>query len=138
VNKTLDSVDNNLADILMDMLRDSKKEIIVISQHEHQQLASRLEQKLGSIYADYEDDCNLLDLDEKSQELVLKRTVDCQGTKVLLEALVGKDPPYIIKQLGNLPLLRLEYRVFLYNYNQIFNILQKHNIIGYFRYVNFY
>jgi hypothetical protein len=61
-------------------------------------LASRLQQKLGNNYADYEDDCNLLDLDDKSQELVLKRTVGFQGTEVLLEALVGKDPPKIIKQ----------------------------------------
>jgi hypothetical protein len=61
-------------------------------------LASRLQQKLGNNYADYEDDCNLLDLDFMSQKRVLKRTVDFQGTEVLLEALIGKDPPEIIKQ----------------------------------------
>jgi hypothetical protein len=28
----------------------------------------------------------------------LKRTVDFQGTEVLLEALIGNDPPEIIKE----------------------------------------
>jgi hypothetical protein len=37
-------------------------------------------------------------LDDKLQEHVLKIAVDFQGTEVLLEALVGKDPPEIIKK----------------------------------------
>jgi hypothetical protein len=113
-----DSVDNNLADIVMELVLNFqkkkdvkiyliflricsvvlKKMIILISQREHQQLTSRLQQILGKDYAEYEDDGNFLGLDDKSQVLLLKRTDDFQGTEVLLEALVGKHPPEIIKE----------------------------------------
>jgi hypothetical protein len=40
-----------------------------------------------------------MDFDDKSQEHVLKRTLDFQGVEVLLETLIGKeDPSEIIKQ----------------------------------------
>jgi hypothetical protein len=62
-------------------------------------LASGLQQKLGDNHATYEDHCSLLHLGDKSQQHVLKRTVDFQGTKIPLEELVGKYPPETVKQL---------------------------------------
>jgi hypothetical protein len=102
-----DDVDNNLVDIISGMLLHSEKKIAVISQREHQNLACGLQQKLGDNYATYEDHCNLLHLDDRSQQHVLKRTVDFQGTDIPLEELIGKDPPETIKQLIDSDVLSL-------------------------------
>jgi hypothetical protein len=61
-------------------------------------LALGLQQQSGDNYATYEDDCILLHLDDKSQQDILKGTVDFHLTDIPLEALIGKDPPETVKQ----------------------------------------
>jgi hypothetical protein len=102
-----DDFDNNLVDIISGMLLHSEKKIAVISQRKHQNLASGFQKKLRDNYASYEDDCNLLHLDDKSQQHILKRTVDFQGTEIPLEELIGKYPPESIKQLIDSDVLSL-------------------------------
>ena len=92
-----DNSDSNMVETFVDILQKYKKTVILISRQE-ETLASQLREKLGNIYSDYEDNCNLSDFDEKSQKQILERTVNFQGTNVALQTLVGTDPPEIIKR----------------------------------------
>ena len=47
------------------------------------------------------DNCDLSDLDEKSQKQILERPVKFQGTNVALSTLIGTDPPESMKELLN-------------------------------------
>jgi hypothetical protein len=92
-----DNLDGNMVETFVDILQNYKKNVILISRRQDKNLASHLREKLGNIFADYEDNCNLSDFDEKSQKQILERTVNFQGTNVALQTLVGTDPPEIIK-----------------------------------------
>ncbi|XP_021941586.1 uncharacterized protein LOC110840682 isoform X2 [Zootermopsis nevadensis] len=65
-----------LAKIFTGILDLSHKKCVVISRHKHPHLAFQFQQKPVKVYAEYEDECNFFDLDNISQEIVLKRTVD--------------------------------------------------------------
>jgi hypothetical protein len=92
-----DSSDDHKAETVVDILANYQQKVILISRQQHKDLASRLREKLGNIYAEYEDNSNISDLDAKSQKQILERTVNFQGTHVALQTLVGTDPPEIIK-----------------------------------------
>jgi hypothetical protein len=47
----------------------------------------------------FEDNCDISDLDEKSQKKILETPVNFQGTKVALSTLVGTDPSESMKRL---------------------------------------
>jgi hypothetical protein len=47
----------------------------------------------------FEDNCYMLDVDEESQNKILGRTINFQGINVVLQTLVGTDPPGCIKRL---------------------------------------
>jgi ankyrin repeat protein len=95
--KGSDHSDGNMAATLVDILQKYQQKVILISPQQRTNLASSLREKLGNTYADYEDNCVLSDLDEKSQKQILERTVNFQGTHVALQTLIGTDPPEIIK-----------------------------------------
>ena len=95
--KDSDIIDDNVIDNLVSFLCQYQQKVILISPRGHQNLASRLRGKLGNIYAEYEDTCRLLDLDEGSQKQILGKNVDFQGTDVALEKLIGTDPPEYMK-----------------------------------------
>jgi len=97
--KKSDSVDEIVIDTLVSFLRQYQQKVILISPTQHENLASRLREKLGNIYMDYEDNCNIWDLDEKSQKQILERKVNFQGTNVALQTLVGTDPLECMKRL---------------------------------------
>jgi len=59
-----DRVDENVIDTLVGLLRKYQQKVILISPTQHENLASRLGEKLGDIYMDFEDKCNISDLDE--------------------------------------------------------------------------
>jgi hypothetical protein len=78
------------------VLQKYQQKVILISP---QIKASIFKEKLGNIYRDFEDMCDIRDLDEKSQKQILERPVNFQGTNVALSSLVGTDPPDSIKEL---------------------------------------
>ena len=94
-----DSVDESVIDILVGFLCQYQQKVILISPTKHGNLASRLREKLGNIFMDYEDKSDISDLDEKSQNKILERAVNFQGTDVALQTLVGTDPPECMKRL---------------------------------------
>ena len=93
------SVDENMIDTLVSFLRQYQQKVILISPRQEENLASRLREKLGNICRDYEDTCDISDLDAKSQKEIMERKVNFQGTNVALQTLVGSDPPDGIKRL---------------------------------------
>ncbi|PNF16237.1 hypothetical protein B7P43_G14914, partial [Cryptotermes secundus] len=95
-----DRVDVNVTNILLDYLRKPHKQLILISQRKNQNFASHLHQNLGHIckYDEYSDDCNLLDLDDESQEQILEKTVNFQGKELSLKELIGNDPHENVKR----------------------------------------
>jgi len=97
--KKSDSVDKSVIDTLVSFLRQYQQKVILISPTQHENLASRLREKLGNIYMDYEDNCDISDLDEISQKKILERGVHFQGTNVALQTLVGTEPPECMKSL---------------------------------------
>jgi len=97
--KQSDSVDETVIDTLVSALRHSQRKVILISPTQQENLVSRLREKLGNICTDYEDTCDISDLDEKSQMEILERKVNFQGTNVTLQTLVGTEPPNCIKRL---------------------------------------
>ena len=97
--KHSDRVDESVIDTLVSFLRQYQQKLILISPPQQENLASRLREKLGNICTDYEDNCDISDLDSKSQKQILEKTVNFQGTNVSLEDLVGADPPECMKRL---------------------------------------
>jgi len=97
--KYSDRVDESVVDTLVSFLRQYRQKVILISPPQQKSLASRLREKLGNICTDYEDNCDISDLDAKSQKQILERTVNFQGTNVSLQTLVGTDPPEYIQRL---------------------------------------
>jgi len=85
------SVDESIIETIVSFLRQYQQKVVLISPTKHENLAPRLREKLGDIYMDYEDNCNISDLDEESQNKILERTVNFQGTDVALQTLVGTD-----------------------------------------------
>jgi hypothetical protein len=92
-------VDESVIDNLVSFLRQYHQKVILISPTQQENLASRLREKLGNICTDYEDTCNISDLNAKSQYKILETTVDFQGIKVTLQTLVCTGPPECIKRL---------------------------------------
>jgi hypothetical protein len=91
----LDISDDKTVENLVDVLQKYQQKLILIST---KQKASSSEGKLRSICY-FEDNCDISDLDEKSQKQILGRPFNFQGTDVALSSLVGTDPPEIIKAL---------------------------------------
>jgi hypothetical protein len=87
--------DDNTAEPFFNVLQKYKQTLILISPR---QKASGFQEKLPNI-SYFEDNCNISDLDKKSQKQILERPVNFQGTNVALSTLVGKDPPGSIKTL---------------------------------------
>jgi hypothetical protein len=91
-------VAHTVLDILQtffDVLQKYNQTLILISPR---QKASGFQEKLQNI-SYFEDNCDISDLDEKSQKQILERPINFQGTDVALSTLVGKDPPDSIKTL---------------------------------------
>jgi hypothetical protein len=76
------------------------KNLILISQCKHQNFATHFRKNLGHVCKrdEYSDHCNFLDLDNKSQEEIFKRTVNFQETELALKELVGNDPHENVKR----------------------------------------
>jgi len=89
----LDISDDNSVAPLVNILQKSQQKVVLISPR---QTASGFQEKVRNI-SYFEDNCNISDLDEKSQKQILERTVNFQGTNVALSTLVGTDPPESIK-----------------------------------------
>jgi hypothetical protein len=88
-------------DTLVSFLHQYQQEVILISPPQHENLAARLQEKLENIYTDYEDNYSISDLDKKSQNQILERNVNFQGTNSAMQTLVGTDPPECIKHLDS-------------------------------------
>jgi hypothetical protein len=73
-------------------LRTSGKNIVVISQSNHQNLNPKIQATLQECYTRLEEKFILEHLDVESQKKVLNETVDFQGKEVTLEKLIGEDP----------------------------------------------
>ena len=67
--------DDNKAKTLVEVLQKYQQKVIQISTKQHKNLGSKLRQKLGKIYMDNVDNCNISDLDEEWQKKKLERTV---------------------------------------------------------------
>ena len=91
----LDSSDENTLEILEDVLQKYQQKVVLISTL---QKASGFQVKLRNI-SDFEDNCDISDLDKKSQKKILETLVNFQGTNVALSTLVGTDPPKSMKRL---------------------------------------
>jgi len=91
----LDISSDNTAEPFFDVLQKYKQNLILISPR---QKASGFQKKLQNI-SYFEDNCDILDLDLKSQKQILASPVNFQGTNVALSTLVGTDPPDSIKAL---------------------------------------
>ena len=99
----LDISDDNAVKLLVNVLQKYEQKVIFISSR---QIVSVSEAKLGNI-SDFEDTCDISDLDEKSQKLILERPVNFQGTNVALSTLVGTVPPDNIQALVDSDLLSI-------------------------------
>ena len=84
----LDISDDNPAENLVNVLQKYQQKLILISSRQN---SSCFQQKLRNI-SYFEDNCDISDLDEKSQKQILERPVNFQGTIVALSTLVGTDP----------------------------------------------
>jgi len=115
--KHSDRVDESVVDTLVSFLGQYQKRFILISPPQQETLASKLREKLGNICMDYEDNCDISELDAKSQKQILERTVNFQGIDVSLQSLLGTDPPECIKRLidseGMSILLSNEHKLFV-------------------------
>ena len=92
----LDISDENTVEALVDDLQKYQQKLILISRRVR---ASRFQGTLQNIIKYFENNCDISDLDEKSQKQILERTVNFQGTRVALSTLVGTDPSETIKNL---------------------------------------
>ena len=95
--KGLHISDDNTLEHLVEVLQKHQQKLILISKR---QMVAGFQEKLGKI-SDFEDNCDISDLDEKSQKQILERIVNFQGTKVALSTLVGTDPSESITALLN-------------------------------------
>jgi len=91
----LGNSDDNKIKTLDHVLQKHQQKVVLLSPR---QTASGFQEKVGNI-SHYEDNCNILHLDEKSQKQLLDRNVNFQGTNVTLSTLVGTDPSESIKPL---------------------------------------
>ena len=109
--------EGNVADILLDILQETvdsaqsavgtlvgilqkyQQKVILISTGQHTKCSASFQKKLRNIYTNFEDNCDMSDLDEESQKKILERTVNFQGINVALQSLVGTDPPECTKRL---------------------------------------
>ena len=92
----LDISNENTVEHLVNILQNNGQKVILISSRQN---ASDFQEKLRNIYSYFEDNCNISDLDERSQKQILERPVNFQGKNVDLSTLVGTDPPDSIKEL---------------------------------------
>ena len=91
----LDMTDKNTVKTSPVISQKCQQKLILISRRK---MASVFQEKLRNIFY-FEDNCDITDLDEKSQKQILERSVNFQGTNVVLSTLVGSDPPDSIKTL---------------------------------------
>jgi hypothetical protein len=79
--------DDNMAETLVHVLEKYQHKLILITLPE---ITSILKGKLRNI-SYHDDNCDISDLDEKSQKQILERPVNFQGTSVALSTLLGTD-----------------------------------------------
>jgi len=87
--QSLGMSDDNTAETTIDVLQKCQAKVILLSTRQED---SNCQEKLRNI-SYFEDNCDIPDLDEKSQKLILERPVNFQGTNVELSTLVDTDPP---------------------------------------------
>ena len=96
--QSVDSCNDSEVGTLVGVLQKYQQKVILIST-QHTKFDASFQEKLRNVYKNFEDNCDILDLDEESQNKILERTVNFQGTYVALQSLVGTDPPKYMKRL---------------------------------------
>jgi len=91
----LDIYDKNTLENLDDVLQKCQQKYVLISTL---QKTSGYQEKLRNI-SYFEDNCDISDFDEESQQQIVERPVNFQGTNVALSTLVGTNPPESMKPL---------------------------------------
>jgi hypothetical protein len=97
--QSADNCNDNKVGSLVGILLKYQQKVILISTRQHTQFPASFQEKLQNNCTKFEDNCDMLDLDEKSQNIILKRNVNFQGKNVALQTLVGTDPPECTKRL---------------------------------------
>jgi hypothetical protein len=97
--QSADNCNDNEVGSLVGILQKYQQKVILISTRQHTKFAANFQEKLQNNCTNFEDNCDMLDLDEESQKKILERTVNFQGINVALQTLVGTDPPECTKRL---------------------------------------